>query len=111
MLLVRALHSVKFVLSSVDFIFTEQLVLGTDGHCHDGQVLYYYTWSFRHKLALEDSVDADASRVTEGNGLGPRVALLEENVLEVSAYEGVLYGVAIVIKGLHHVVPPALAQL
>lgn len=66
--------------------------------------------SFRYKLTLKHSVDPDASVIAKRNRLSPSEALLEENVLEVGGNKRVLNRIAIVIKGLHHILSPLLAQ-
>ena len=68
------------------------------------------TRSFGYKLTLEHSVDPNASIVAKRDRFSPCEALLEENVLEVGANKRVLNRIAVVIKGLHHVFSPLLAQ-
>ena len=66
--------------------------------------------TFGYELALKDSVNSDASIVTERNGFGPGEAFLEKDVLKVCTDKGVLNRVAIIIKSLHHVCSPAFVQ-
>ena len=110
MLAIRALHPIEFILCTVNLILTEELVFGTDRDGHNRQFLNNDPGSLRNQLAAEDTIDANASIVAEGDGLGPRVALLEEDVLEVLGDEAILYRVAVVIEGLLHVISPLSAQ-
>ena len=66
--------------------------------------------AFRDELAAEDSVDADATIVAEGDWFGPGVALFEEYMLEVLRDEAVLNRIAVVVKGLMHVISPFPTQ-
>jgi len=65
--------------------------------------------SLGDQLAAEHAIDSNATVVTEGDGFGPRVALLEEDVLKIGRHEAVLNRVAVVVECLHDVLPPALA--
>lgn len=109
-LFLSALDAVELVLRPEHFVFAEQLVLGADRHRDDRQVLDDDPGALRDQLTLENSVDADAARVAERDWFGPRETFFEEDVLEVGPHEGVLNRVAVVVKSLHQVVSPALAQ-
>ena len=59
---------------------------------------------------MEDPVDSDATIVAEINWLDPGVALLEENVLEISLDERVLDRIANVVECLPCVFTPLFVQ-
>ena len=106
-----ALDSIEFVFGSIYFIFSEQLILGTDHACNCWQFLHLNSWAFRHELALKDAVDTNSSIIAERDRLSPCVALFEKDVFEVGLDEGVLNRITVIIESLHHIFAPASAEL
>ena len=71
--------------------------------------MHHDSRAFTYQLAAKNAIDSYTAVVAEADWFGPRVALLEEHVLEVGLHEAVLDWVAIVVKCLHYVLAPALA--
>jgi len=110
MLTIATFYSIKLVFRTVNFIFAKELILGTDHASDIFDLLEYDSRAFRDKLTLEDAIDTDSSVITERDRLSPGVTFLEEDMFKVGCDEGVLDRVAIVIKSLHGIFPPAFAQ-
>ena len=68
------------------------------------------TGALRNQFTAEDPVDANASVVAERDRFGPRVALLEEDVLEVLGDEAIFNRIAVIVESLLNVVFPLSAQ-
>ena len=103
---ISTFDSIKLILGSVYLIFTKELISSCDDAGDRWKVLSLDTWSFGYEFTLEYAIDADTSIMTERNGFRPRVAALEENVFKIGADEGILDWVAIVVKGLTHILVP-----
>ena len=95
-----AFYSVKLVFRSVDLVVTIKFELCANIHCHYVFDLLFDTWSFRNKLTLENSVNAETSITTNLYWLRPCEALLEVYMFEVCCHKLVFDRIAKIIDSL-----------
>ena len=106
MCLLIAFHSIELVFCSIDLVVTIKFELCANIHRHYVFDLLFDTRSFRDKLTLEYSVNAETSITTNLYWLRPCEALLEVYVLKVCCHELVFNRITEIIDGLESAFSP-----
>ena len=102
-----AFHSVKLVLCPIDLVVTIKFELCANIHCHYVFDLLLDTRSFRNKLTLENSVNAETSITANLYWLRPCKAFLEVYMFEVCCHELVFDRITEIIDGLKSAFSPS----
>ena len=102
-----AFHSVKLVLCPIDLVVTIKFELCANIHRHYVFDLLLDTRSFRNKLTLENSVNAETSITANLYWLRPCKAFLEVYMFEVCCHELVFDRITEIIDGLKSAFSPS----
>ena len=110
MCLLIAFYSIKLVLCPVDLVVTIKFELCANIHSHYVFDLLFDTRSFRDKLTLEYSVNAETSITTNLYWLRPCEALLEVYMFEVCCHKLVFDRITEIIDSLESAFSPSSIQ-